>query len=105
MRAQPHCIFLVPGAFPLGVGQSVPAVSFYNTSTQRLLWHSSILYPINVFSDGVARAFAHAQLTNQLAAETDRNVLQHINTENTARDMLRITEAHGKEKLQYWGFS
>ncbi|KAK1235214.1 hypothetical protein PQX77_001569 [Marasmius sp. AFHP31] len=28
-----------------------------------------------------------------------------MNTANSARDMLSIVEAHGQEKLQYWGFS
>ncbi|KAJ7440991.1 TAP-like protein-domain-containing protein [Mycena latifolia] len=32
-------------------------------------------------------------------------LLQYITTDNVARDMLRITEAFGFEKLQYWGIS
>ncbi|ESK91339.1 alpha beta hydrolase fold family [Moniliophthora roreri MCA 2997] len=28
-----------------------------------------------------------------------------MNTDYTARDMLRITEAYGREKIQYWGIS
>jgi pimeloyl-ACP methyl ester carboxylesterase len=41
----------------------------------------------------------------ELAAETDYGYLRHINTDQTARDMLRIVEAHGRSKIQYWGFS
>ena len=40
-----------------------------------------------------------------LAAESDDGYLRHINTDNTARDMLSIVEASGREKIQYWGFS
>jgi pimeloyl-ACP methyl ester carboxylesterase len=30
---------------------------------------------------------------------------QYVSTALTARDMLSITRAHGRDKLQYWGFS
>ncbi|KAJ7367641.1 hypothetical protein DFH08DRAFT_795785 [Mycena albidolilacea] len=39
------------------------------------------------------------------AGERDDGSLRFINTENTARDMLRIVQAHALEKIQYWGFS
>lgn len=40
------------------------------------------------------------QLLGQLAdARNTDNYLQHITTDNVARDMLRITEAFGFEKL------
>ncbi|KAJ2923798.1 hypothetical protein H1R20_g13300, partial [Candolleomyces eurysporus] len=38
-------------------------------------------------------------------AQHDDGFLEHINTANTATDMLTIARAHGREKLQYWGFS
>jgi hypothetical protein len=41
----------------------------------------------------------------QLAGERDDGSLRFINTDYTARDMLRIVQAHGLEKIQYWGFS
>lgn len=55
--------------------------------------------------DGVARAWARSKVANQVVGERQSDVLRHLNTDQTARDMLYITEAHGKEKLQYWGFS
>jgi pimeloyl-ACP methyl ester carboxylesterase len=30
---------------------------------------------------------------------------QYVSTALVARDMLSITRAHGRNKLQYWGFS
>lgn len=46
------------------------------------------------------------QLLGQLAIANDPNgYLQHMSTDNIARDMLSITEAFGFEKLQYWGVS
>jgi pimeloyl-ACP methyl ester carboxylesterase len=44
-------------------------------------------------------------VVGQLAAEQDYGYLRHINTDQTARDMLSIVEAHGQSKIQYWGFS
>ncbi|KAF8219018.1 hypothetical protein L208DRAFT_1383140, partial [Tricholoma matsutake] len=46
-----------------------------------------------------------ARIFGQLAAERQLDELRHTNTDQTARDMLRITEAHGQEKIQYCGFS
>jgi hypothetical protein len=78
-------------------------VSFFETDMERQLWGSSTLTELNASSDALGRMWARAQVYNSLAGE--RGSIQHINTDNTARDMLRIVEAHGKEKLQYWGFS
>ena len=60
---------------------------------------------LNTSTGDVAKTWARAKVTNQLAAERQLELLRHINTDQTARDMLRIVEAHGREKLQYWGFS
>lgn len=91
----------------LGVGRSTPAVSFFDTASERALWAGNEL--TNVGSSPAALAFnwARYQIYGRLAEERDKtkDVLIHINTENTARDMLKITQAHGRDKLQYWGFS
>ncbi|KAF7360212.1 hypothetical protein MVEN_00750000 [Mycena venus] len=61
------------------------------------------LTDLNASSDSLGRFWARAQVYNRLAGE--QGSLQHINTDNTARDMLQIVRAHGEEKIQYWGFS
>lgn len=33
------------------------------------------------------------------------DVITHMTTDNVARDMLKITQVHGREKLLYWGIS
>ncbi|KAJ7667054.1 hypothetical protein B0H17DRAFT_1184269, partial [Mycena rosella] len=55
--------------------------------------------------DALPRAWARAIIEGQLAGERDDGSLRFINTDHTARDMLRIVQAHGLEKIQYWGFS
>ena len=64
---------------------------------------------MNASTWGIPQALAHAKLRNAGAAALDNrlseSVLAHINTDHTARDMLSIVRAHGREKLLYWGFS
>lgn len=91
--------------FLTGIGRSLPRVSFFETPAERALWGSGALHVLNKSTGGIAHEWARSKVTNQLAEERQIDVLRHINTDQTARDMLRITEAHGKEKLQYWGFS
>ncbi|KAJ7704978.1 TAP-like protein-domain-containing protein [Mycena rosella] len=41
----------------------------------------------------------------ELAGERDNGSLRLMNTDHTAREMLRIVQAHYLDKSQYWGFS
>lgn len=89
-----------------GIGFSTPRGSVFPTEAQRQLWGNIPYDVINATSDGLARVRARAQILGQVAAQNDQgHVFVHLNTENTARDMLRIVEAHGEEKIRYWGFS
>lgn len=87
-----------------GVGHSLPRISFFEATAERALWGADALNVLNISAD-VAREWAQSKIINQLAGERQIDILRHINTDQTAHDMLRITEAHGKGKLQYWGFS
>ncbi|KAJ6604115.1 hypothetical protein DFH09DRAFT_1441973 [Mycena vulgaris] len=92
------------------VSYSTPAISFFKTDVEReLLIPSSalIVYPsLNASSTALNQEWAHWQLMGQLAAARNNgDYLRHMTTDNIARDMLRITEAFGYEKLQYWGIS
>ncbi|KAF8175077.1 Alpha/Beta hydrolase protein [Mycena galopus ATCC 62051] len=102
--------FDIVGFDPRGVSYSTPTVSFFGTAAERALWMpatSNIVFPaLNQTADAVAQQWARAQILGQLAVNrNDGNYMQYITTDNTARDMLRITEAFGFEQLQYWGVS
>ncbi|KAK7008043.1 AB hydrolase-1 domain-containing protein [Favolaschia claudopus] len=102
--------FDIVGFDPRGVSFSKPAVSFFKTAAERQSWTPPDLdsrYPsLNASSGVIPRVWGQFQLIGQLAQERDTDdILQHITTDNVARDMLRITQAFGFEKLQYWGVS
>jgi hypothetical protein len=93
--------FLRPSLFT-GVGQSTPRVAPFRSAAERALWYASDLHNTE---DDVTNTWARALVFGQMATDRDDGYLKHINTDQTARDMLRIVEAHGRTKIQYWGFS
>ncbi|KAK1231284.1 hypothetical protein PQX77_005599 [Marasmius sp. AFHP31] len=101
--------FDIVGFDPRGVARSTPRVSFYESRIERALWSGAryTIRELNHSSDTVESVWAESKITGELAAKRDKGkeVLKNINTEYTARDMLEIVKAHGREKLQYWGFS
>ncbi|KAJ7328497.1 TAP-like protein-domain-containing protein [Mycena albidolilacea] len=102
--------FDIVGFDPRGVSFSKPAVSFFKTAAERQSWTAPDLdfrYPsLNASAGVIPNVWGQFQLIGQLAEERDTDdVLQYITTDNVARDMLRISQAFGYEKLQYWGVS
>ncbi|KAF5311126.1 hypothetical protein D9619_008075 [Psilocybe cf. subviscida] len=97
--------FDLVGFDPRGVARSTPGVTFFKTEAEAALWWQQIPTAANNSNEGIARPWAQGRLLGQLAVESDDGYLRHINSENTAQDMLSIVNAHGLEKLQYWGFS
>ena len=79
-------------------------ITFFKTDAQRALWAMGNGAP-NTTDQGLAESSARAFVLGKLAAQNDDGSLQYMNTEQTARDMMKIVEAYGQTKLQYWGFS
>ncbi|KAF8994596.1 TAP-like protein-domain-containing protein [Cyathus striatus] len=97
--------FDIVGFDPRGVSRSTPKVRFFETDAERSLWQGSDREVVNTTAQLTER-WARAKIEGQLAKERDETgYLRHINTDHTARDMLHIVRAHGREKIQYWGFS
>jgi hypothetical protein len=86
----------------------MPNVSFFPNDADRNLWaaRASVFSVVNTSTNSLAELVAGSQVVGKLAALTNRNgYLNFINTDYTARDMLQITKAYGRDKIQYWGTS
>ncbi|KAK0445905.1 TAP-like protein-domain-containing protein [Armillaria borealis] len=93
---------------PRGVANSTPRAEFFLSKAEQYQWLASTnnwATVVNTTSDQIPHLWASAQVLAELALEKDNGILNYISTDNVARDMLRITEAAGQEKLQYLGIS
>ncbi|KAJ6480976.1 TAP-like protein-domain-containing protein [Mycena sanguinolenta] len=99
--------FDIIGFDPRGVARSTPRISFFASRAERQIWsvESAGISSVNSSADALARGWARGIVLGQQAARQDDASLRFMTTDHTARDMLRIVQAHGREKLQYWGFS
>ena len=91
-----------------GVSRSTPSVSFFDNNVDREIWtaKASVFSVVNTSTNSLGELVADSQVVGQLTGVTNRNgYLSSINTDYTARDMLRITKAYGRDKIQYWGIS
>jgi pimeloyl-ACP methyl ester carboxylesterase len=61
--------------------------------------------PLGTTPDALARTYARYASYGAVAQSRLKDVAPYINTPFMARDMLAITQAHGFDKLQYWGMS
>ncbi|KAJ6481027.1 hypothetical protein C8R45DRAFT_319408 [Mycena sanguinolenta] len=99
--------FDIVGFDPRGVGRSTPRISFFASRAERQIWavEGAGTFSVNSSADALARGWARGIVLGQLAGKQDDGSLRFMTTDHTARDMLKIVQAHGREKLQYWGFS
>ncbi|KAF8351763.1 Alpha/Beta hydrolase protein, partial [Amanita rubescens] len=100
--------FDIVGFDPRGVSRSTPTVSFFDNSADRNIWASraSVFSVVNTSTNSLAELVAGSHVVGQLATVTNHDgYLNFINTDYAARDMLQITKAYGRDKIQYWGIS
>ncbi|KAK0492506.1 TAP-like protein-domain-containing protein, partial [Armillaria luteobubalina] len=93
---------------PRGVGNSTPRAEFFLSKEEHYQWLADANHwssAVNTTSDQIPHLWASAQVVAELARERDNGILNYVGTDNVARDMLRITEAAGQPKLQYFGIS
>ncbi|TCD68548.1 hypothetical protein EIP91_010473 [Steccherinum ochraceum] len=95
------------GFDPRGVGLTTPALNIFESQGEAALFELQAHEVFNFSTSSLGTAYANMQNFGQMMAERERvaNATRYIGTPAVARDMLRIVEAHGQEKLQYWGFS
>ena len=91
-----------------GVGETTPPFSIFPSEAERLIWNSRRPLALNISAPNeLARLIAFTSLQGDLAVkrEDSRWVGKYVSTPIVARDMLQITNAFGREKVSYWGFS
>ncbi|PPQ71711.1 hypothetical protein CVT26_007628 [Gymnopilus dilepis] len=91
---------------PRGIENSVPPVSFFLSDAERQAFD---LGPgatdATATPDALPRQWAHFQVFGHLAHDRQADFLPHVTTDNVARDMMTIVQAHGQENIRYWGIS
>ncbi|MBB4779396.1 alpha/beta hydrolase [Streptomyces rapamycinicus] len=65
----------------------------------------SALFPYPAADGSITKNVALAEANAKKCADTAGENLKYFNTANTARDMDRIRQALGEEKISYWGQS
>lgn len=94
--------------FCSGVGCTIPAASSLFASLPesliRLLQDTDTSPPL-LTPDAVARLYDNNLVDSDIVNTRGQNYAPYVSTALVARDMLEITRAHGREKLQYWGVS
>ncbi|KAF8482308.1 TAP-like protein-domain-containing protein [Gautieria morchelliformis] len=95
----------IVGFDPRGVGVTTPPVAIFSDQYERAAWDARTPPLINSTSDSFIHAYTRGELLGELAAKRTMHAAAHVSTATVARDMLTITQAHGRDKLMYWGFS
>ncbi|KAF9262959.1 alpha/beta-hydrolase [Marasmius fiardii PR-910] len=91
---------------PRGVGFSSPKVTIFDSTAETNNFASGEIYDLNSTSTAMSKEWERYQLLGKLAVERDADgFLNHVSTDNVARDMLQMLEVMGQQKLRYWGFS
>lgn len=90
-----------------GIGRTTPQVVTFDDAAEGTTWSlKEQADPLpNATHDAFARAYARSKVFGALAAQRTSNASAYVSTAFVARDLLRMNGAHGRDKLQYWGFS
>lgn len=91
-----------------GVGATRPRVPIFSTTSQAGSFLLDSVLTLNHSAEALGSSYARAQVLGRIAKGSDistQNVAQYVGTPAVARDMLRIIEAFGTDKLHYYGMS
>jgi pimeloyl-ACP methyl ester carboxylesterase len=105
-RGMNHYIDSCPSQLrTLGVGKTTPAFNLFPTRMERMAWDYQVKLALNASDhQRFSQALVNSELIGDLGAKKT-SVGRYMSTAIVARDMLSITNAYGREKIMYWGFS
>ncbi|MFE2143923.1 alpha/beta hydrolase [Streptomyces sp. NPDC059456] len=88
---------------PRGIGEST-AVRCFDSAAEAQAWNEKVPpFPVGV-REQRAYVAAHADLAKR-CERRDPELLRHVSTADTARDLDLLRRAVGEERLRYWGVS
>jgi pimeloyl-ACP methyl ester carboxylesterase len=93
------------GFDPRGTGSTTPSMSWYASEAERAGGYFPGNQDLAASEDSVKYALAQSRLNADLAKVRAGDVLPYMHTEFVVEDMIRIIEAHGREKIIYQGIS
>ncbi|MFF3687658.1 alpha/beta hydrolase [Streptomyces sp. NPDC002187] len=89
---------------PRGVGDST-AVRCFRTTKEALAWQERVPVGFPVDARERATVFTSSAELGRLCERRDPELLRHVNTADTARDLDRLRQAVGDRQLSYLGVS
>lgn len=97
----------IVGFDPRGVARTTPQVIIFPDEAEDAAWRLKYLEDPapNSTVDAIARIYSKAHVYGAVANVTAKHSAPYVSTAIVARDMLNIARAHGRDMLQYWGFS
>lgn len=92
----------------LGVNNSTPALGLLKSTQDSAALIGELNSLLDLQPDASDTLAERLETLRAYGAQIDEyfgatNI--HSTTDNVARDMLAMVEAHGREKIQYWGIS
>lgn len=88
-----------------GFGYSTPLLSVFDSPVEASSLYSTYPVAVNGSDSSLGRSYAQATIFDRLANDRASEFMQSVSTVAVANDMLRIAQALGQEKLNYWGVS
>lgn len=87
------------------MGLTTPGVFVFSDAYESAFWDAGTPQLIKTTSDAFLRTYTRSELFGDLSLKRAKHAAEHVSRATVARDMLTITQAHGRDKLLYWGFS
>ncbi|KAH8114404.1 TAP-like protein-domain-containing protein [Phellopilus nigrolimitatus] len=93
------------GKICTGIGFTTPGLLAFQVKNEANMFYINAFPTVNSSLNAIASLHGNARVLGDVAKSRIQSVAEHVSTPVVARDMLSIVKAHGKNKLQYWGFS